>query len=355
MDGDAVSVEADVEIDAEDVTAEDIINGAWRRGSDRRTSATSPSPPRPKAKTMELFGRQGPDGKPVPFHVYSMRQAIEEGFILDVLKNYTSYTTFYKLGADGRRRSCVPQKQSQDGAGRYAKLHPHNIAQKVVVIVEHFREHVAAKDWRQGQGDGGHRQPQGGGPLQAGHRQVHQGAEVHRPAHAGRVLRRRCSDPESGPDEFTESNMNADIKGQEPSEAFKQRRVPHPAGGQQVPDRLRPAAAAHDVRRQAPVRRSGGADALAPEPHVPGKEDTFVLDFVNKPEEILASFQPYYRTAQLEDVTDPNIVHELMTKLNKAGVYFWTEVEQFAEDFFNPKVKTQGPLHRRPEAGVRPL
>ena len=77
----------------------------------------------------------------------------------------------------------------------------------------------------------------------------------------------------------------------------------------------------------------------------PGKEDTFVLDFVNKPDEILESFQPHYRTAQLEEVTDPNIVHELMTKLNKANVYFWTEVEAFAEAFFNPKVKTQGALH----------
>jgi type I restriction enzyme R subunit len=77
----------------------------------------------------------------------------------------------------------------------------------------------------------------------------------------------------------------------------------------------------------------------------PGKEDTFVLDFVNKPDEILASFQPYYRTAQLAEVTDPNIVHELMTKLNKANVYFWSEVEAFAEAFFNPKVKTQGALH----------
>jgi type I restriction enzyme R subunit len=77
----------------------------------------------------------------------------------------------------------------------------------------------------------------------------------------------------------------------------------------------------------------------------PGKEDTFVLDFVNRPEEILESFQPYYRTAQLEAVTDPNIVHELMTKLNQANVYFWSEVEAFAVAFFNPKVKTQGALH----------
>jgi type I restriction enzyme R subunit len=70
-----------------------------------------------------------------------------------------------------------------------------------------------------------------------------------------------------------------------------------------------------------------------------------VLDFVNKPAEILQSFQPYYRTAQLEKVTDPNLVHELMTKLNKVGVYFWTEVEPSAEAFYDPKKKTQAALH----------
>src|SRR5207237_5418180 len=98
----------------------------------------------PKSKTLELFGRKGPEGTPVPFHVYSMRQAIEEGFILDVLKHYTSYSTFYNLGAIANEK-LVPQKRAKMALAQYAKLHPHNISQKVVVIVEHFREHVAAK------------------------------------------------------------------------------------------------------------------------------------------------------------------------------------------------------------------
>src|SRR5690606_34969383 len=77
----------------------------------------------------------------------------------------------------------------------------------------------------------------------------------------------------------------------------------------------------------------------------PGKEDTFVLDFVNKPDEILESFKPYYRAAELEEVTDPNIVHELQIKLDQAGVYFPAEVDGFAEAFFDPKRK-QGALHQ---------
>ena len=75
-----------------------------------------------------------------------------------------------------------------------------------------------------------------------------------------------------------------------------------------------------------------------------GKEETFVLDFVNKPDEILASFQPYYRGAQLEEVTDPNMVHELQTKLDKAGIYTQSEVDQLADAFFDPKRK-QSALH----------
>jgi type I restriction enzyme R subunit len=83
----------------------------------------------------------------------------------------------------------------------------------------------------------------------------------------------------------------------------------------------------------------------------PGKEDTFVLDFVNKPEEILASFQPYYRGAKLEEATDPNIVHELMTKLGKANVYTWQEVEAFGNAFFDPKRKQAGlHAHLKPAA-----
>src|SRR5690606_17972623 len=77
----------------------------------------------------------------------------------------------------------------------------------------------------------------------------------------------------------------------------------------------------------------------------PGKEDTFVLDFVNKPDEILESFKPYYRAAELEDVTDPNIVHELQVKLDQAGVYYLAEVDGFAEAFFDPKRK-QATLHQ---------
>src|SRR5215204_3890874 len=106
----------------------------------------------PKAKTMELFGRRprpdlsaSSDNIPRPFHVYSMRQAIEEGFILDVLKNYTPYSLAFKLAHDGKE---LDEKEVERSAAMkkimgWVKLHPYNIAQKVQIVVEHYRSHVA--------------------------------------------------------------------------------------------------------------------------------------------------------------------------------------------------------------------
>ena len=96
----------------------------------------------PKGKTLELFGRVGSSGKPEPFHLYSMRQAIEEGFILDVLQNYTTYKTYFKLVKAVEDDPDLPKKKAARALARFLVLHPTNIAQKIEVIVEHFRSHV---------------------------------------------------------------------------------------------------------------------------------------------------------------------------------------------------------------------
>ena len=99
----------------------------------------------PKYKTLGVFGRPGADGKPVPFHLYSMRQAIEEGFILDVLANYTTYKTYYDLIKAVEDDPEVEKKQAAKALARYMGLHPYNIAQKTEVMVEHFRAHTRHK------------------------------------------------------------------------------------------------------------------------------------------------------------------------------------------------------------------
>ncbi|MEX2430547.1 MAG: DEAD/DEAH box helicase family protein, partial [Dehalococcoidia bacterium] len=96
----------------------------------------------PKGKTIEIFGRTGPSGKPEPFHIYSMRQAIEEGFILDVLQHYTTYATYYRLLKAAEDDPKLPKKKATKVLAKFASLHPHNVAQKTEVMVEHFRDKV---------------------------------------------------------------------------------------------------------------------------------------------------------------------------------------------------------------------
>ena len=128
----------------------------------------------PKAKTLELFGtRPDPsrpaaaDNLPAPFHVYSMRQAIEEKFILDVLQNYTSYKLAFKLAHEGKDydQKEVERSAALKGIMGWVRLHPYNIAQKVQIVVEHFRELVAPMLERQGQGNGRGGEPRGGRAL----------------------------------------------------------------------------------------------------------------------------------------------------------------------------------------------
>ena len=342
VDGATVLVTADVELDADDLTAEDVINQAMSARLRPVNCSYFAFTATPKAKTLELFGRPNTEGIPQAFHIYSMRQAIEEGFILDVLKNYVTYKAFYRLGSQADEKQ-VPQRRAQRALARFANLHPHNIAQKVVVIVEHFRTHVAGKLGARAKA------------MVVTDSRV--AAVRYKLAMDGYLRDRgytdmktlvafsgRVSDPDSGAEEFSESSMNPDIRGQDPAEAFKEDVY-----------RLLLVANKYQTGFDQPLlqamyvdKRLSGVLAVQTLSRLnrtyPGKENPFVLDFVNDPEEILESFKPYYRAARLEEVTDPNIVHELQIKLDQAGVYLLTEVEGFAQAFFDPKRKQAG-LH----------
>ncbi len=129
------------EVDVEDLLAAQMAARASETGITYVAFTATP-----KAKTLQLFGRSpGPDGLPAPFHVYSMRQAIEEGFILDVLKNYTPYKMAFKLAHEGQELDevAVERSAAMKGIMRWVRLHPYNIAQKVQIVVEHFRERAS--------------------------------------------------------------------------------------------------------------------------------------------------------------------------------------------------------------------
>jgi len=133
----------------EDYTAEDFIREQIERSAEVRGKQNNISffafTATPKYKTLAIFGEKDTEGKPQPFHLYSMRQAIEEGFILDVLENYTNYELYFKLSKAIEDDPQLNKKKAARAIGRFVNFHPHNLAQKSEIVIEHFRQIVAAK------------------------------------------------------------------------------------------------------------------------------------------------------------------------------------------------------------------
>ncbi len=339
------------EVSAEDWLAAQMADRAKAKGITYVAFTATP-----KAKTLELFGRRphpeqpaGPDNLPAPFHVYSMRQAIEEGFILDVLKNYTPYKLAFKLANNGKEwdEKEVERDEAMKGIMRWVRLHPYNIAQKVQVVVEHFRENVA--------------------PLLNGYAKamVVVGSRIEAVrwklaiekyikaqnyrigtlvAFSGEVI-----DKESGSDGFTESSqtMNPQLRGRDLREAFDteefqillvankfQTGFDQPLlCGMYVDKRLAGIQAVQTLSRL--NRAYGGKYG--------NKDTTYIVDFVNDPQEILAAFKTYYETAELESATDPHLIHDLRAKLDGAGHYDGFEVDRVVAVMLDAKSK-QGDL-----------
>ncbi len=302
----------------------------------------------PKAKTLELFGRRpnpelpvSSSNLPAPFHVYSMRQAIEEGFILDVLQNYTAYKTAFKLAHNGEELSDAEVERSQalKGIMRWVKLHPYNIAQKVQVVIEHFRENV--QPLLEGKAKAmvvvSSRQEAVRWQLSIDQYVKRQGYPIGTlVAFSGEV-----NDPESGPDPLTETSqaLNPHLRGRDIREAFS---------GDEYQILL--VANKFQTGFDQPLlcgmyvdKKLGGIQAVQTLSRLnrayPKKDTTYVLDFVNEPDEILTAFKAYYSTAEVENVTDPNLVYDLRTKLDSAGYYDQFEVERVVAVLLNPAAR----------------
>jgi len=298
----------------------------------------------PKAKTLELFGRPpdptlpaSADNKPEPFHLYSMRQAIEEGFILDVLQNYVTYSTAWKLAHPDGEEQEVDSKKASRTLAKWVRLHPYNIAQRVEVIVEHYRDNV--RHLLDGQAKAmvvtASRQEAVRYQLAMRDYIAEQGYDDVHPmvAFSGSVL-----PDEVIPEEVTETSklLNPGLKGRDLAEAFDTDdfNVMIAANKFQTGfDQPKLCAMYVDKKLQ-------GVDCVQTLSRLnrlfPGKQ-TFILDFFNDEKEILDAFAPYYRKAELADVSDPNVVYDLQRTLDSSGIYHWPEVEGFAKAFFDPK------------------
>ncbi len=291
----------------------------------------------PKAKTMELFGRlpdpSKPKGKgnlPEPFHIYSMQQAIEEKFILDVLENYTSYSLAFKLANDGQEydHTEVEQGEATKALMRWVRLHPYNISQKVKIVVEHYREIVSSL--LEGKAKA---MVVVGSRLEAVRWQIAMNQYIAEQGYAiGSIVAfsGEVNDKESGPEPFKETSpeMNPALNGRDIREAFKgdEYKILLVANKFQTGFDQPLLCAMYVDKRLAGIQAVQTLSRL--NRSYPGKETTFVLDFVNKTDEVLEAFKTYYTTATLEDVTDPNIVLDLRAKLDATGFYDEHEIER---------------------------
>ncbi|GGV51020.1 hypothetical protein GCM10010293_62530 [Streptomyces griseoflavus] len=297
----------------------------------------------PKDKTLELFGRV-PDGKDVPpqaFHVYSMKQAVEEGFILDVLQGYHSFKLAFQVGQNAAAGDPeVDQSEATKQVMRWVKLNPQTIAQKAAIIVEHFRSNVAhlldghakamvVADSRKGAvrfkldiDDYIAKKGLGYGTLVA---------------FSGKV-----EDTESGPEDFTEASMNPrihDLRTAFKGDEYKvmivankfQTGFDQPLLCAMYVDRVLSGVTA--VQTLSRLNRT----YVTPSGIQKTSGMTQVVDFTNDPGKIQEAFEPYYTDAHLEQSTDPNLVHDLSAKLDTFGIYTLAEIDQCAEAFVKNK------------------
>jgi type I restriction enzyme R subunit len=312
----------------------------------------------PKAKTIELFGKKGPTGLPEAFHIYSMRQAIEEGFILDVLQNYTTYKVYYRLLKAADDDPELPKKKAGRALARFMSLHPHNVEQKTEVMVEHFRRTVV------------HRL---GGRAKA---MVVTSSRLHavrymlslqryiaenritdvRPlvAFSGAV-----HDPDTGFG-YTEPGMNTDVVSGKPiGEGSLPARFDSPDYNiLLVANKYQTGFDQPKLCAMYVDKRLDGVQAVQTLSRlnrmIPGKDAPFVLDFVNEAEDIYRAFKPYFDRTSLQEVSDPAQLEALKHELDQAQVYHWDEVEAFAKVFYKTPEDQKAADHADLERCLQP-
>ncbi len=285
----------------------------------------------PKPKTIEVFGTMGKQGKPEPFHLYSMKQAIEEGFILDVLKNYTTYKSYFKLSKQIEDDPKVNKKKASIAIARFMSLHPHNLAQKTEVMVEHFRQVVSKKI---------------GGKAKA---MVVTSSRLHAVRYKEEfdryIKEKGYSDIKTivafsgkviyanAPEGISEVEMNG----------FSEKELPRKFASDEyqlllVADKYQTGFDQPLLHTMYVDKKLSGVKAVQTLSRLnrmcAGKEDTFVLDFANDTQEILDSFQPYYELTSIKENSDPNHLYDLRAELQKANVIWETEVNNFCNIYF---------------------
>ncbi len=273
-----------------------------------------------------------------------MKQAIQEGFILDVLQNYTTYKQYYKIAKKIAGDPAYDKAKGARAVSRFESLHPHNIAQKTAIIIEHFRDVTKNKI---------------NGKAKA---MVVTASRLHavRYLFAFRkyiqdhhytdldVLVAFSGSINDGGEEWTEEKINKNKKGETIKEGQLKQYFRNEFNMLIVAEKYQTGFDEPLLQTMFVDKVLGGVKAVQTLSRLNrtmrGKEDTFVLDFVNKQEDIKKAFQPYYEGTTLEKETDPNLIYTLKRKLEDFHVYQDQEVENFANKFYQKNVPSLGTL-----------
>lgn len=324
--------------DDETILGQDIVNSCIEKSAQARGQQTNVSffafTATPKYKTLQVFGAKDEEGKPKPFHLYSMRQAIEEGFILDVLKNYTTYELYFKLTKAIEEDPQLNKKKTAKAIGKYVSLHPHNLAQKTEIIIEHFRSIVSKKI---------------GGKAKA---MVVCGSRLHAKRYFEefkKYIKEKKYQNElkvivafSGKlkdDNYPDGVLESELNG------FKEKELPQIFEKEEykiliVADKYQTGFDQPLLHTMYVDKKLSGVKAVQTLSRLnrmcAGKEDTFVLDFANDRETIFNSFQPYYEVTTVTDETDINHLYDLKARLDAFQVYWQEEIDEFANVYFHP-------------------
>ncbi|MBN8455306.1 MAG: DEAD/DEAH box helicase family protein [Candidatus Accumulibacter sp.] len=301
----------------------------------------------PKHKTLAVFGRDGQAA-----HRYTMRQAIEEGFILDVLKHYTSYATYFKLLKACEDDPNVERKKAAQALARFMKLHPHNIAQKTEVMVEHFQAVTRHKI-------GGRAKAMvvTGSRLEAVRYKQSFDRYIREKGYAIKSLvafSGTVQDDKLAGVMYTEVGMNQGISEKELPEKFASQEYLVLL----VAEKYQTGFDQPLLHTMFVDKRLAGIQAVQTLSRLnrmhPLKEDTFVLDFVNDREEIREAFKVYFEGAEMGEQVDPARMYAIKGELDASGIYLDEEINRFCTVYFKPKQRQSATDHQTMNAALDP-
>lgn len=291
----------------------------------------------PKEKTLQMFGTKQDDGSYKPFHTYSMRQAIEEGFILDVLKNYMTYDMFYRIVKTSVENPEVKSSKGMKAIARYESLHPYNLSQKTAIMIEHFLNTTQYKI---------------GGKAKA---MVVTSSRLHAVRYLKEfrkyikehnlsnvdVLVAFSGEIQDEGDKYTEVGLNVDYKAnnEHVKENQLSKRFHEDYNVLIVADKYQTGfdePLLHTMFVDKPLSGVKAVQTLSRLNRTyPGKTDTFVLDFVNSAEDIQEAFQPYYQGTNLIEGADPNIVYQIIKRVEAYRLFDDNQVKEFSKVYYS--------------------